>query len=110
MIGIYAAKTGKPRRFIEKELEREVFYDAEASIELGIVNRISKRSPMVAARLPARVLARIKTGSTPSTATAQWRSAVDAKAATMPRAKAILQVDREHPGLREKMIDEANKR
>lgn len=111
MIGIYASKTGKPRSFIERELEREVFYDAEASIDLGLVDRVSRRSSVAVARIPARVMAKIRTTSTSiTTATSQWRSAVDALAKTMPRSKAILQVDRDHPGLRERMIAEANKR
>jgi ATP-dependent protease ClpP protease subunit len=108
MVGIYAAKTGKPRSFIERELEREVFYDAEASIDLGLVNRIAKRPASVTARIPARVMAKIKTAK--QSPAAQWKAAVDALASRMTKAQAIVEVDKTHPGLRQRMLAEVNRR
>lgn len=111
MIGIYASKTQKPVATISRLIDQETFFDAEASISLGIVNRIVRASSAVSARMPARILARIKAASpVGTTATARWRAAVDARATTMPRAKAIMAVDESHPGLRQRMIDEANGR
>lgn len=110
MIGIYSQKTRQPVATITRLIDQETFFDAEASVSLGIVNRI-QASSTVMARMPARILARIKAASPAgTTATARWRAAVDAKATTMPRAKAIMAVDESHPGLRQKMIAEANGR
>ena len=114
MIGIYSKKTRKPVDTISRLIDQETFFDAEASVSLGIVNRIVRASASVSARMPARILAKIRASSASvyagSTATAKWRAAVDAKAATMPRSKAVAAVDESDPGLRLRMIDEANRR
>lgn len=108
MVGIYTAKTRKPRSFIERELDREVFYDAEASISLGIATRIAPASSAVVARLPQRVLAKLQASKL--SAKAQWQTAVDAAAKTMPRADAVKHVDKNNPGLRQRMLAEVNRR
>ncbi len=110
MIGIYSQKTRQPIATITRLVDQETFFDAEASVSRGIVNRIVRASSPVMARMPARVLAKIKAASPGTSATARWRAAVDAKAATMPRSKAIMAVDESHPGLRQQMIAEANRR
>ena len=43
-----------------------------------------------------------------TTATDRWRATVDALAAKMPKAQAIIAADRQNPGLREKMLAEVN--
>jgi len=111
MIGIYAEKTRKPIATISRMVDEETFLDAESSISLGIVNRISRIPLAFVARMPARILAKIKAASpVGTTATARWKAAVDAKAATMPRAKAIMEVEKTHPGLRQQFVAEFNKR
>lgn len=108
MVAIYAKKTGKPTSVIDRLIDQETFFDAEASIGLGIANRIAPASSAAVARLPQRVLAKLQ--SSKLSAKAQWQAAVDATAATMSRSKAITTVDKTHPGLRQKMIAEANGR
>ena len=110
MIGIYSKKTRKPISTITRLIDQETFFDAEASVSLGIVNRIVRASSPVVERMPARVLAKIKAAEPGTIATARWRAAVDAKAVTMPRAKAIMAVDESHPSWRQQMIAEANRR
>jgi ATP-dependent Clp protease protease subunit len=111
LINIYASKTRQPVATITRMIDQETFFDAEASVSLGIVNRISTASSAVMARLPARVLAKLVSSKTAgTTVAARWKAAVDAKARTMPRAKAIVAVDKSHPGLRLAMIREANRR
>ncbi len=63
MIGIYSEKTGKPLATISKMVDEETFLDAESSISLGIVNRVARASSAAMARMPARILARIKAAS-----------------------------------------------
>jgi len=111
LINIYASKTRQPIGTISRLVDQETFFDAEASLSLGIVNRILPTSSAVMARLPARVLAKLVSSKTVgTTVAAKWRAAVDAAALAMPRAKAIVQVDKTHPGLRQKMIAEVNRR
>ncbi|MCU0710432.1 MAG: Clp protease ClpP [Pirellula sp.] len=109
MVGIYADKTRRPRSFIERELDREVFYDAQASIGLGIANRIAPATLGVVARLPQRIVARIR--SSDVSAKARWNTEVKARiAAGKNGIDAVRAVDREFPGLRLQMLAEVNKR
>jgi ATP-dependent Clp protease protease subunit len=111
MIGIYAEKTRKPIATISRMIDEETFLDAESSISLGIVNRVARASSAVMARMPSRIVARIKAAlPVGNTATARWKSAVDALASRMPKAKAMAEVEKSHPGLRLKMLDEVNGR
>lgn len=111
MISIYAHKTGKSTAIIARLLDQETFFDAEASVDLGLVSRVASRSSLVSARLPNRVLARLRTASTGRTATSRWKAAVDA---AMPRCKsrmaAVSMVNRENPGLRQAFVNEVNAR
>lgn len=109
MVKIYSAKTRKPASVIDRLIDQETFFDAEAAVSLGLVDAITRGTSMVVARLPARVLAKLR-AARPATAKGRWEAAVAAKAAHMPKAKAITQVDRDHPGLRQEMIREANRR
>lgn len=63
----------------------------------------------------AKALVEIRAGNYPSasnpTAQARWNAAVEAKvSAGIPKASAIMAVDKSHPGLRLKMLAEINKR
>ncbi len=110
MVGMYAARSRQPASEIRRMMADETFLDANESVRLGFADKVVTASNLriVARAIPKRIVAQIKTPS--RTATARWREAVDAKAATTTRAKAILAVDKEQPGLRLKMIAEANKR
>ena len=59
-----------------------------------------------------KIVAEIRSGNyltkPKASATARWKSAVAAKSATMPRAAAIMAVEKSHPGLRQKMLTEVN--
>lgn len=103
MIGIYSEKTGKPIATISKMVDEETFLDAESSIRLGIVNRISRIPSAFLARMPARILARIKGSAPGATATAKWKAAVAA-------CGSVTKADQQNPGLRQKMLAEANRR
>lgn len=103
MIGIYSQKTGKPIATISKMVDEETFLDAESSIRLGIVNRIARTGSGAMARMPARILARIKGSAPGATATAKWKAAVAA-------CGSVTKADKQNPGLRQRMLAEANKR
>ena len=110
MIGIYAARTGKPQSVISRLIDQESFFDAEASISLGLVDRIAKATTSIAARLPARVVAKLR-GTATGTAKARWQAAVRvASIGTNSFAGAVNAVDKSHPGLRAEMLNEANRR
>ena len=99
MVDIYCQRTGKPESVIRRLLDEEAYFDAEASVEFGLVHRVAS-STVIAKKIPARIIARLK----PSTsATALWKAAVAS-------AGDIMKADRQNPGLRLKMITEANKR
>ena len=110
MIAIYAAKTRKSATIISRLIDQETFFDAEASVALGLVNRIASRPSLATARLPRHVVAKLRIDAAKSCET-RWRDAVaTAKQSGLPTAKAIVSVDESHPGLRQKFIDEANKK
>ena len=110
MVGIYSQRTGKPTSVISRLIDQESFFDAEASISLGLVNRIAKPSGNIAARLPARVVAKLR-GTATGTARARWQAAVRvASIGTNSYTRAVAAVDKSHPGLRSEMIQEANRK
>jgi nitrate/TMAO reductase-like tetraheme cytochrome c subunit len=43
-------------------------------------------------------------------ATAEWKRLIEEKSETMPRHKAITEVNKLHPGLRQAMVEQANAR
>lgn len=104
MIGIYAEKTRKPIATISRMVDEETFLDADSSISLGIVNRVARASSAVMARMPARILAKIKAASPGASATAKWKAAVAACAGNVSLA------NKQNPGLRLKMLAEVNAR
>ena len=115
---IYAETTRKPRAFIDKLMANETFLDAQESLRNGFVTAITAGSQMALARFRDMVqrnslfrevvLAKIKSQAT---AKARWSQAVSASmAGGLDKHKAIVSVDRSHPGLRQSMIQEANAR
>jgi ATP-dependent protease ClpP protease subunit len=110
MIAIYSRRTGKPSSVISRLVDQETFFDVEAAIGLGIVDRISNRTSAVNARLPRHVLAKLGSLAGQS-AEVRWRGAVAvARSSGLSLGKAVLSVDRSSPGLRQRFIDEANGR
>jgi ATP-dependent protease ClpP protease subunit len=122
LAAIYSAATKKPVATILGWMQAETFFDAAESLRHGFVNAIqSVSSPVAVARynnlihrntkFRACVVARLKASTTGTTATARWRGAVDAAmVGGLTKWKAIVAVDQKYPGLRQKMIDEANGR
>jgi len=103
LIDIYASKTRQPVATITRLIDAETFFDAEASVSLGLVDRVlSSRATITARAVPARVLARLST-STTMNAKARWQAAVRA-------CGSVRLADRKHPGLRLAMLAEVNRR
>jgi len=112
MVNLYARRMRKPASFVRQMMEAETFLNASEAVSVGLADKIVEASRLqISARaIPSRIVARIKAASPGTSATARWKAAVDAKAATMPRAKAIMEVDKTHPGLRQQFVAEFNKR
>lgn len=115
---IYAEATRKPRAFIDRLMENETFMNSAESLRSGFVTAITAGSPVAVARFKDMVrrnilfrevvLARLRSQTT---AKGQWSQAVvGAMAGGLGRTRAIVSVDKSHPGLRLKMIQEANER
>ncbi|WP_430451687.1 Clp protease ClpP [Rhodopirellula europaea] len=107
MVGIYCEQTGKSADIIHRMMSEERYFDAEAAIDFGLADRVRTGLTTAVARVPQRVVAMAKAKET-TTATQRWRAAVAEASKTMPRAKAMVYVDKTEPGLRRRMIEEAN--
>ena len=116
LICIYTEASKRPMQFINKLMEAETFMDAQESLRNGFCTAITAGSPRAVASFQSMVrhnllfrevvLARLKSQTT---AKGQWSQAVvGAMAGGLGRTRAIISVDRSHPGLRLKMIDEVN--
>ncbi len=113
MVNLYARRMKKPANVVRQMMAAETFLNASEAVSCGLADKIinASRLQISARAIPSRIVARIKAASpVGTTAASRWRSAVDAKSQTMPRAKAIMAVDESHPGLRQQMIAEANRR
>lgn len=120
LASIYAAATRKPLSVIERLMNAETFMDSSESVRNGFVGSIVGSSSRAVASYQKmlkrndsfRKLIVAKLASqTGGSATKQWRAQVDAAMiGGMDKHKAIVAVDRSHPGLRQRMIDEANGR
>jgi ATP-dependent protease ClpP protease subunit len=105
MVRLYSERTGQSPQTIRSMMQSETFLDATEAKRLGFIDTISepKNLRIVAKRISPRNAVKVS-------AVARWKSAVDALAAKMPRAKAIMAVDQSHPGLRQQMLAEVNRR
>jgi ATP-dependent protease ClpP protease subunit len=104
LVNLYSQKTRQPIATIGRLIDQETFFDADAAMSLGIVNRIVRAPQAVQARrLPSRVLAKLATSKQGTTATARWQSAVRASGS-------VRAADRSNPGLRLAMLAEVNRR
>lgn len=113
MVDLYARRMRKPASVVRQMMAAETFLNASEAVSCGLADKIVEASRLqISARaIPSRIVARIKAASPVGTsATARWKAAVNAKAATMPRAKAIMAVETSHPGLRLKMLAETNRK
>ena len=117
MTEIYARKSGQSPARINQMMTAETWLDAASAVKSGLADRVIQANQMrtISARaIPQRIVARIQTArgsvGTSATATARWKNAVAARALSVPKSQAILAVDESHPGLRQRMIDEANGR
>jgi len=99
MLDMYCQRTGKPEAVISRLMDNEAYFDAEASVDFGLVHRVA--SPAIAAKaIPSRVMARMR----PSTsATALWKASIVA-------CGSVMAADRQNPGLRLRMLSEVNAR
>lgn len=111
MVELYSARTQQPANEIRRLMQAETFLGADDAVRLGFADRVvdASRLQIVARAIPKRVVARLKAANG-TTATARWRAAVDALASRMPKAKAMAEVEKSHPGLRAAMLHEANRR
>lgn len=99
MESIYAQKTRKPLSMVSKWLDGEVFFDASTAIAAGLADRLCYE-PM--ARVP------VAQAVGPTIA---WKRAVGARTSLgMDSLRAKLEVDRLYPNLRQRMLQEANRK
>lgn len=108
MVRLYSQRSGQSSHTIRSMMNEETFLSATEAKRLGFIDRIEspKNLRIVARRLSRTAVAKMKRPS----ATTRWNAAVDSAAAKMPRAAAIMAVDKSHPGLRLKMLAEVNRR
>ena len=109
MVEIYAKRTRKPSSEIRRLMQAETWMNATEAVRFGIADRVIDPAKRVAAKAtPKRIVAK----ATPQpSATARWKEKIEAKvAAGTPRAAAIMKVNQENPGLRQRMLDEVNGR
>ena len=118
MAAIYAQTTRQPIASITRLMAAETFLDASESLRLGFVTSIAPMTQRAVAAFQsslrgnknfhAAIVARLRNET--ATAKGEWTSKVKAAyAQTGNAAKAICQVDRTNPGLRQRFIQEANK-
>jgi len=97
MLHMYCQRTGKPEAVISRLMDNEAYFDAEASVDFGLVHRVASAA-IAAKAIPSRVMARMR----PSTsAKALWKASIAA-------CGSVMAADRQNPGLRLKMLSEVN--
>jgi enoyl-CoA hydratase/carnithine racemase len=107
MVNLYAGKMRKPASVVRQMMSQETFLSSSEAVSCGLADKIvdASRLSISARAIPRRIVARIKAPSpVGKTATARWRSAVLASGGDVSAA------DKQNPGLRLKMIAEANRR
>ncbi len=107
MVSLYAGRMKKPASVVRQMMAAETFLSANEAVSCGLADKIvdASRLQISARAIPRRIVARIKAASpVGATATARWRSAVLASGGDVSAA------DKLNPGLRLKMIAEANRR
>lgn len=118
MVAIYSAATRQPVASITRLMAAETFLDASESLRMGFVTNIAPMTQRAVAAFQsslrgnksfhAAIVARLRNETT--TAQVAWRAEVKAAyAMTGNAAKAICQVDKSNPGLRQRFIQEANR-
>ena len=120
LVSIYAEVTRRPRHAIEAMMNAETFLDAGESVRnnfaTGIVASGAKAVALFQSMVKRHdsfrkcIVAKLQSQQG-RTAQAKWKQAVTESMLTgLDRTKAVANVDREFPGLRARMIAEANGR
>lgn len=108
MVNLYAGKMKKPASVVRQMMAEETFLSSSEAVSCGLADKIvdASRLQISARAIPRRIVARLAVAKahTGTTATAKWRSAVLASGGD------TLKADRLNPGLRQRMIAEANRR
>lgn len=107
MVTVYASKMRKPASVVRQMMAAETFLSANEAVSCGLADKIvdASRLSISARAIPRRIVARIRAASPVGTsAAARWRSAVLAAGGSVNAA------DQAHPGLRQQVIREANRR
>ena len=121
LASIYSAATGLRVATIQGWMNGETFFDSIESVRHGFVGSILGSTSRAVASYQAMlrrndsfrrvIVARLQSKQGTMTAQAKWKQALTAQMATgLDRYKAVNAVDRTHPGLRQRMIAEANGR
>ena len=120
MVSIYCEGTRRPRQAIEAMMNVETFLDASESVRNGFCTGIIGSGAKAVALFQSMIKRHdsfrkcivAKLGSQHGISTqAKWKQAVtESMASGLDRHKAVNAVDRSHPGLRQRMIAEANGR
>jgi ATP-dependent Clp protease protease subunit len=107
LVTMYAGKMKKPASVVRQMMAAETFLSANEAVSCGLADKIvdASRLQISARAIPRRIVARIKAAlPIGNTATARWRFAVLASGGDVSAA------DKQNPGLRQRMIAEANRR
>lgn len=121
LASIYSAATRKPLAMIQAWMNSETFMDSSECMRNGFVSSIVGPSSRAIASYQGMlkrnagfrkcIVAKLGNESQGMTAQAKWKRAVtESIASGLYRTKAVANVDREFPGLRQRMIAEANER
>lgn len=115
MVDIYAAACSSSAGAISTMMKQETFLDAEQSKSMGFVTAIAPATVRAVARHKLLVASNRSFNSCIVARTGnpalQWKTAVaSAKASGLSTAKAVAMVEANYPGLRMKMIQQANRR
>ena len=106
MVDLYAGRMKKPAGTIRQMMAAETFLNAGEAVSCGLADRVvdASRLQISARAIPQRIVARIKAASpVGTTAAARWRHAILACGSASA-------ADKQNPGLRQQLIDEANRR
>jgi ATP-dependent protease ClpP protease subunit len=111
---VYSCRTGQSSGTIRSMMAQETFLTATESVRYGFADRVANETALsIAARMhprfkgiQRRISARLK-GNNPK---AQWLSEVRSLTSKgVPFAKAVKRVEASHPGLRQRVVDAANR-
>ncbi len=121
LVSIYTAGTRRSKQAIEAMMTAETFLDAAECLKAGFATAISGTTARAVAsfqsmvksnsRFRSAIVAKLKDDAT-KPASERWNAAYKTEmvATRNDASKALREVDRKFPGLRDQMISDANKR